>query len=193
MGRCNAQTNASASGVPKLIVDQGTARLSGTYRTPPQLTARGLELINSCAKFYANGAGVVKPRVEIAHLRGAILDEPPTRQTSSSGPFKSSIGTVAVMGSVLLVLPSLTLSVVGRYKPVRSRAGSRCRYRECRDSAIRKPRCYSTDTRCSPDRLERPVRYHHSQGQDAADNWRCQGTAGSRVDGKIVAGWPRLE
>ena len=48
-----------------------TARLSGTYlitkkEPPPQLTARGLELINSCAKFYANGAGVVKPRVEIA-------------------------------------------------------------------------------------------------------------------------------
>jgi len=29
-----------------------------------------------------------------------------------AGPFKSSIGTVAVMGSVLLVLPSLTLATI---------------------------------------------------------------------------------
>ena len=117
MGRCNAQTNTRASAVPKLIIDQGTARLSGTYaitkkEQPPQPTLRGLELINSCAKFYANGAEVVKPKVQIAHRRGAFLDEPPTRQTSPSGLSKASIGTVAAMCSVLLVLPSLALATI---------------------------------------------------------------------------------
>jgi hypothetical protein len=95
----------------------GTARLfranSITRKEPPlQPMPRGLELINSCAKFYANGAGMVTQRVPIAHLRGAVLDEPPTRQTSSSGPSKASIGTVAVMCSVLLVLPSLALATI---------------------------------------------------------------------------------
>jgi hypothetical protein len=117
MGRCNAQTNASASVVPKLIVDQSIPRLSGTYaitktESPSQPTPRGLELINSCAKFYANGAGVVKPRAKIAHLRGVVLDDPPTRQTFPSGLSKASISTVAAMCSVLLVLPSLVLATL---------------------------------------------------------------------------------
>jgi hypothetical protein len=115
MARCNVQTNTRASGVPKLIFDQGTARLSGTHtimkKVPPsQPTPRGLELINSCAKFYANGAGVVKPRVQIAPLEGATLDGPPTRQTSHSGLSRASIGTVAAMCLVLLILPSLALA-----------------------------------------------------------------------------------
>jgi hypothetical protein len=117
MGRCNAQTNTSASVVPKLIDDQSTARLTETYaitkiESPSQPRPRGLELINSCAKFYANGTGVVKPRVQIAHLGGATLDEPPTRQTSQSGLSKASIGTVAAMCSVLLVLPGLALATI---------------------------------------------------------------------------------
>jgi hypothetical protein len=111
MGRGNTLANTRASRV------HGTARLfranSITRKEPPlQPMPRGLELINSCAKFYANGAGVVTQRVQIAHLRGAVLDEPPTRQTSSSGPSKASIGTVAVMCSVLLVLPSLALATI---------------------------------------------------------------------------------
>jgi hypothetical protein len=111
MGHDNTLANTRASRV------HGTARLfranSITRKEPPlQPMPRGLELINSCAKFYANGAGMVTQRVPIAHLRGAVLDEPPTRQTSSSGPSKASIGTVAVMCSVLLVLPSLALATI---------------------------------------------------------------------------------
>jgi hypothetical protein len=197
MGRCNAQTNAGSSVVARLIVERNTARLSGTCaitkkERPSQHTPRGLELVNSCAKFYANGAGVVKPRVQIAHLQSAVLDEP-TRQTISLTPLK---GEPQQRGRHVLVFVGSTqpgscdFGVVGQCRPVRSRTGSRRHCCERSDSAIRKPRSHSaghsTGARCSADSLERPVRYHHSQSQDAADNRRCQGRVGSRVDGEIV-------
>ena len=56
--------------------------------------------------------GLVKPRVQIAHLPGAVLDELPTRRTSPLGRSRASIGTVAAMCSVLLVLPSLALAAI---------------------------------------------------------------------------------
>ena len=36
-----------------------------------QTTLRGLELIKSCAKFYANGVGMAKPTVQLSHRSGA--------------------------------------------------------------------------------------------------------------------------
>jgi hypothetical protein len=117
MGRCNAQTNTSASVAPKLIVEQSTARLSGTCaitkkEPPSQPTPRGLELINSCAKFYENGAGVMKPTLQIARGLGAVLNEPRTRQTFPSRRSKASLSSVVAMCSFLLILPSLALAIL---------------------------------------------------------------------------------
>ena len=52
MGECSAQTKVSPSGI--------------TAQNELQTTLRGLELIKSSAKFYANGAGVAKPTVKLS-------------------------------------------------------------------------------------------------------------------------------
>lgn len=93
MGQCNAQTNVSPSHVVPTLV--------------PQSTPRGLELIKSCAKFYANGVGVVKPTLQLSHRVGAALNRPATRQTLVAKP---RISIVAVMYS--FVLPSLALAAI---------------------------------------------------------------------------------
>jgi hypothetical protein len=65
MSQCNAQTDARRFGVVPTRVDQNTAQVPITTKKEPLLqpTTRGLELIKSCAKFYANGVGVVKQTI----------------------------------------------------------------------------------------------------------------------------------
>ena len=92
MGECSAQTKVSPSG------------------TTVQTTLRGLELIKSCAKFYANGAGVAKPNVKPSHRCDAALNVPVTRQTSPLRFAKPSISTAAVLGS--FALASLALAAI---------------------------------------------------------------------------------
>src|SRR6185437_1260608 len=75
-------------------------------------TARGLELIKSCAKFYANGVGTAKPTLQLSHSAGAALNQPATRQAFPSRVSKPSISTIAVMCSFLLILPSLALAAI---------------------------------------------------------------------------------
>ena len=109
MSQCNAQTNARPSGVVPARGDQSIAQVPATPKKEPlvQPTARGLELIKSCAKFYANGVGVARPTIELSHPVGAILNQPATRQTFPSQVSKPSISTVAVMCSFLLILPKI--------------------------------------------------------------------------------------
>ena len=96
MGECSAQTKVSPSGT--------------TAQNELQTTLRGLELIKSCAKFYANGAGVAKPTVKLSHPLDAALNGPATRQTSPSLVAKPSISTAAVLGP--FVLASLALAAI---------------------------------------------------------------------------------
>ena len=115
MGQCDAQTNVGPSGVAPELVRQSTAQLPGPCMTAKkeltlQTTLRGLELIKSCAKFYANGVGMAKPTVQLSHRSGAAWNRPATRQTSASLAAKPSISTVAVMCS--LILPSLALAAI---------------------------------------------------------------------------------
>ena len=114
MRQCNAQTNARPSGVVPVRGDQSTAQVSATTKQEPlaQPTARGLELIKSCAKFYANGVGTAKPTLQLSHSAGAALNQPATRQAFPSRVSKPSISTVAVMCSFLLILPSLALAAI---------------------------------------------------------------------------------
>jgi hypothetical protein len=114
MRQCNAQTNAPPFGVVPVRGDQSTAQVSATTKQEPlaQPTARGLELIKSCAKFYANGVGTAKPTLQLSHSAGAALNQPATRQAFPSRVSKPSISTVAVMCSFLLILPSLALAAI---------------------------------------------------------------------------------
>jgi hypothetical protein len=96
MGECSAQTKVSASGT--------------TAQNGLPTTLRGLELIKSCAKFYANGAGVAKPTVKLSHRLDAALNGPANRQTSPPLVAKPSISTAAVFGS--FVLASLALAAI---------------------------------------------------------------------------------
>src|SRR5512143_2545726 len=117
MGQCNAQTNDNASGVvTTLIIDQSTARLTETCaitkkEPASQTTPRGLELIKSCAKFYANGVGERNPRPQLSERVGATLNQPAT-QASPSRRSKAGIRNFAVMCSFLLILPSLSLATI---------------------------------------------------------------------------------
>jgi len=94
--------------------EQSTAQVSATTKQEPlaQPTARGLELVESCAKFYANGVGTAKPTLQLSHSAGAALNQPATRQAFPSRVSKPSISTVAVMCSFLLILPSLALAAI---------------------------------------------------------------------------------
>ena len=96
MGQCNAQTNACPSGVVPRRVDQSTAQEPITTKKEPLLqpATRGLELISSCAKFYANGVVVAKPAIQLSPV--AALNQPAMRQMCPSKVSKPSISTVAV-------------------------------------------------------------------------------------------------
>jgi hypothetical protein len=73
-----------------------------------QTTQRGVELIKSCAKFYANGVGAAKPTVQLS--QGVSSTRPATKQTSASRSAKPGISTVAVTCS--FVLPGLALAAI---------------------------------------------------------------------------------
>lgn len=114
MRQCNAQIKARPSGVVPVRGDQSTAQLSTTTKEEPlaQPTARGLELIKSCAKFYANGVGTATPTLQLSHSVSTALNQRATAQTFPSQVSKTSISTIAVMCSFLLILPSVALAAI---------------------------------------------------------------------------------
>lgn len=101
MGQCNVEISARQSGVVPSVGVQNATQISGT--------PRGLELIRSCAKFYANGVAAANPTVQLSHPTGLALNQ---SATSLSGVAKVSISTVAAMCLFLLVLPSLALAAI---------------------------------------------------------------------------------
>jgi hypothetical protein len=125
MGQCNAQTDARPSGVVPTRVGQSTAQVPTTTKNQPLLqpTVRGLELIKSCAQFYANGVGVAKPAIQLSYPVSAGLNQPATKQTFPSRISKPSISTVAVMCSFFLVLPSLALAAIMWWGAISGAAG----------------------------------------------------------------------
>lgn len=115
MGQGNAQTIDRSSGVATLI-GQSAARLSRTSsikkkEPPAQRTPRGLELMQSCARFYANGVGVANRATQLSQPKPAALNQRATRQTSSSRLSKARTSTLAAVCS-LLVLLSLALATI---------------------------------------------------------------------------------
>ena len=97
MGQYNVEISARQSGVVPSIGDRSATQIS---RTP-----RGLELIKSCAKFYANGVAAAKPTVQLSHPTAPALNQ---SATSSSGV----ASTVAAFCLFFLVLPSLALAAI---------------------------------------------------------------------------------
>lgn len=98
MGQCNVEIGARQSGVVPSVGDHTATQIS---RTP-----RGLELIKSCAKFYANGVAA-KPTVLSCPMGPALSQTP----TSSSRRYRS-VSTVAAVSLFFLVLPSLALAAI---------------------------------------------------------------------------------
>ena len=101
MGQCNVEIGARQSGVVPSVGDHGATQIS---RTP-----RGLELIKSCAKFYANGVAAAKPTVQLSHPTGPALSQ---SAMSPSRVATVSISTVAAICLFFLVLPSLALAAI---------------------------------------------------------------------------------
>ena len=69
MDQCNVEIGARQSAVP------GGGDRSAT---PICGTPRGLELIKSCAKFYANGVALAKPTVQLSYPTNCTLNQPAT-------------------------------------------------------------------------------------------------------------------
>ena len=87
-------------------------RSPGLVAVPPLQPPRGLELIKSSAKFYANGAGTAKPTIQLSCPVPAAPNKPKTIKTFSAPIGKVSGRTVAMMCLLLLVLPGLGLAAV---------------------------------------------------------------------------------
>jgi hypothetical protein len=100
MAQCNVEISAQSNVVPNLGV-QNAPQISGA--------PRGLELIKSCAKFYANGIAAANPTVQFSHPMRLALNE---SATSSSGVAKVGIRSVAAICLFLVVLPSLALAAI---------------------------------------------------------------------------------
>ena len=101
MRRRNAQTNDS--------------QLVPVPPPPPPQTPRGLELIKSSAKFYANGAGSAKPQIQLSiPVRAAWID-PAAERALSSPAGRLSVGAIAMFCLVLFVLPGLALTAIVWY------------------------------------------------------------------------------
>jgi hypothetical protein len=78
----------------------------------PLQPSRGLELIKSSAKFYANGVGVAQPRIQLSYpLRGAS-NNPASLRAFSSSNGRSRLHAVTMMCLFLLVLPGLALAAI---------------------------------------------------------------------------------
>ena len=101
MRQCNGEISARQSGVVPGGGDHSATPISGTPRC--------LELIKSCAKFYANGVAAAKPTVQLSHPTGPALNH---SATSRSGVATVSISTIAASCLFFLVLPSLTLATI---------------------------------------------------------------------------------
>jgi hypothetical protein len=101
MGQCNVEISARQSGVVPGVDDHSATPISGT--------PRGLELIKSCAKFYANGVAEAKPTGQLSHPKGSALNQ---SATSPSGVAKVSISSVAAICLLFVVLPSLALATI---------------------------------------------------------------------------------
>ena len=95
MRRRNAQTNDR-----KLV------------SVPPLQTPRGLELIKSSAKFYANGAGAAKPAIQLSYPVRAASNNPAAERTLSSPAGKLSVPAIAMFCLLLFVLPGLALAAI---------------------------------------------------------------------------------
>ena len=98
MDQCNVEIGARQSAVPGGS-DRSAAPICGT--------PRGLELIKSCAKFYANGVALAKPTVQLSYPTDSTLNQP---ATAPSG--KVSLNFVAAISLFSVVLPSLALTAI---------------------------------------------------------------------------------
>ena len=87
-------------------------RSPGLVTVPPLQRPRGLELIKTSAKFYANGAGTGKPTIQLSCPVTAAPNNPTTIETLSSCIGKLSGRAVAMMCLLLLVLPGLGLVAI---------------------------------------------------------------------------------
>jgi hypothetical protein len=99
--QCNGEISARQSGVVPGGGDHRDTQISGT--------ARGLELIKSCAKFYANGVAAAKPTVQVSDPTGHELNH---SATSPSGVATVSNSTIAARCLFFLVLLSLPLATI---------------------------------------------------------------------------------
>ena len=91
---------------------QMRVRSPGLVAVPPLQPPRGLELIKSSAKFYANGAGTAKPTIQLSCPVPAAPNKPTTIKTFSAPIGKVSGRAVAMMCLLLLVLPGLGLAAI---------------------------------------------------------------------------------
>jgi hypothetical protein len=101
MGQCNVEISGCQLGLVASVSAHSAPRVS----EPP----RGLELIKSCARFYANGAGVAKTRVQLSQPKAPVLIRP---ATPPSGATKVSISSLAVLSLLFVALPSLALATI---------------------------------------------------------------------------------
>ena len=101
MGQDIVEVSACQSGVVPSVGDHKAIQIS---RTP-----RGLELIKSCAKFYANGVVLAKPTVQLSHQTAPALNQ---SARFPSGVATVSISTVGAICLFFLVLPSLALAAI---------------------------------------------------------------------------------
>ncbi len=87
-------------------------RSPGLVAVPPLQPPRGLEIIKSSAKLYANGAGTAKPTIQLSCPVPAAPNKPKTIKTFSAPIEKVSGRAVAMMCLLLLVLPGLGLAAI---------------------------------------------------------------------------------
>ena len=113
MDQCNAQSVDRRSGLATLVGQSATrsSSASSIKKKEPsvQQAPRGLELMQSCARFYTNDVGLANRAIQLSHPQTAALIQRTTRQTSSSRS-KARTNTLAAVCSFLLVLLSLALA-----------------------------------------------------------------------------------
>jgi hypothetical protein len=79
---------------------------------PPLQTPRGLELIKSSAKFYANGAGAAKLTIQLPYPVRAASNNPAAERALSSPVGKLSVRAITMFCLLFLVLPGLALAAI---------------------------------------------------------------------------------
>ena len=134
---------------------------------PPLQTPRGLELIKSSAKLYANGAGAAKPAIQLTYPVRAASNNPAAERTLFSPAGKLSVPAIAMFCLLLFVLPGLALAaivwcgtrMVDTAAPEVVAGGASSLSAQLAGSVVHGAK------RCGPDRFQR---YHRSQGEDGA-------------------------